>query len=76
MSGPFRQMQHQPGDEFLTPARFEILEHGGVVHIKDDSMGIDMKEASVSAYLLRVIYHELRQLNITLKRIETNGMVG
>ena len=35
-----------PRDEFLTANRHETLEHGGNVHIVDDSMGIDMKEIS------------------------------
>lgn len=65
-----RKMDYQPGDEFLSPVRTEILEHGGVVHILNKSMGIDLKEKSVSAILLRGIYHEIRQLNITLKRME------
>ena len=65
-----RELPHQPGDEWISPIRHETLEHGGFVHVHDDSMGIDLREKSVSAYLLRAIYHELRQLNITLKRME------
>jgi hypothetical protein len=64
-----RERQYLPGDEFLSPVRHETLCHGGTVHIVDESMGINMKAKSVEAYLLRAIYHELRQLNITLDRM-------
>ncbi len=57
-------------DEWLEPHRHEILEHGGKVHIVDPSMGIDMEAQSVEAYLLRAIYHELRQLNIAISRMQ------
>lgn len=68
--GPFRKLQSVEGDEWLSPCRHETLEHGGTVHIVNEAMGIDMKTKSVEAYLLRGIYHELRQLNITLDRMK------
>ena len=65
-----RKLQTGPGDEYLDPHRHAILEHGGVVHVIDEAMGIDLKSQTVEAYLLRGIYHELRQLNITLDRMK------
>lgn len=65
-----RPIGPQPGDEYLEPHRHATLEKGGVVHVRDAAMDIDLKEKSVSAYLLRGIYHELRQLNITLARMQ------
>ena len=64
-----------PKDEWLDPYRRATLEHGGNVHIQDPSMGIDMSEASVTAYFLRAIYYELRQIRIYLHRQDDRNSI-